>query len=173
MRTLPGKRALGVTAALGLALAAAVVAAPADADGSSTGTTASTGCVALDQLTSQQVTFDYHDLPPAGTSVGDYATFHDNVLDANGAVIGTRDGTATIAWADPSTGHLIAVYDATFTFGDGSVESAGTIDTVAANSGTPTTISGFGLSGRYLGLTGTVTNQKTSPTVDSVHVDLC
>lgn len=164
-----GKKALvGGVAVAALAAGGIGTAAPA---GAATATT-SHACDSL-TVTSVQLVFDYSDAAPAGPSVGDSAKFHDNILDAAGNVIGTRDGSAYIAYTDPSTGHLMATYDATFALPGGNVESVGVIDTVAANAGRTTTITGIGTSGGYAGKTGTVSNTKTTATEDSVTIRLC
>lgn len=164
-----GRGVTGLCAAVGLAAAGLVAAAPAGAASAAT----ATGCVTIAPLTSVQLVFDYTDVAPTGQSVGDTATFHDNILDGSGNVIGTRDGSAHIVYADPATGHLMAAYDATFFLPGGKVESAGLIDTVAASNGDTTTITGAGTSGIYLGKTGTVSNTKTSETEDAVSISLC
>lgn len=144
--------------------------APAAVAGTVPATTADQEqCVSLGDLTSVQTSF----VTQGGPGIGESATFTDNILDSSGQTIGTRQGWVYIAYADPSTGDLMALYDAVFTLPSGLVDSSGVIDTADALAGKVTTIAGFGLTGAYAGMTGTVSNLKVTATTDTVNIDLC
>lgn len=108
-----------------------------------------------------------------GPGIGESATFTDTILNSAGQAIGTRSGWAYIAYADPVTGDLIALYDAAFILPDGIVESSGRIDIADALAGKVTTIVGTGLTGAYAGLTGTVSNEKVTDTTDTIDIAIC
>jgi hypothetical protein len=160
-----GSRRLLAGAAAACVMAALAATVPAG----SAAMAAGNDCAVLSDLTSVQVT----DVTDGGPGIGESATFTDKILNAQGQVIGTRQGWAYIAYADPSTGDLIALYSAVFNLSSGIIESSGRIDTADTLTGKATVIHGTGLTGAYAGLTGTVSNQKVTDTTDTVAIDIC
>jgi hypothetical protein len=117
-------------------------------------------------LTEKVLSANYDDEDPAGYSVGDSGTWHTQLISADGTVLADATGTsrAIVQGAD----GLYTVMDNTDVFKDGTVVSAGLVNTDKLGAGDNISLPAIGMTGRYVGYVGTRSFQRTS--VDGVYV---
>ena len=88
-----------------------------------------------------------------GNGPGDSVVYHDEMIDAAGAQIGTLDGTA-LAFLHPQTGALMETLTAVAFMPDGQIYGTGQIDVVAAQTQWQT-LRAVGTTGKLRGKVGT------------------
>lgn len=155
--------------AVGTVLSVIVTAAPASA-----GATSGERCISY-HTWSTTLEVNYKDVPPAGPSVDDEVTYHENLFRISDDVkVGERDGYEKVLYARASDSHLIGIMIDTGTFPDGVIGATGLVDFTLATGGSPFTIPAYGRSGAYRGMFGTYTIADTGFTPrDEVHFELC
>ena len=95
------------------------------------------------------------DADPDAPKIGDYGTYQDDLIDADGNKIGEVFGRAEAVYIRPSDGHSFAWYIEDITLPDGTASYEGPLDTTLARTGTPVRVPIVGTGGRYAGLLGT------------------
>jgi hypothetical protein len=120
---------------------------------------ASSGCVVYDNLTEKVLESHYDDQAPAGYSVGDSGTFH-NQLIKDGVVIADVTGTSHAVYQ--SGDHLYTIMENKDVYKDGVVQALGINDTSALIAGEKLSIPAVGLSGKLKGKIGTRSYQRTA-----------
>ncbi|MET8701893.1 hypothetical protein ACFVUH_22180 [Kitasatospora sp. NPDC058032] len=161
--------AFAVTVSSALVLAGPGVASAA----SPTGELASRGCVVFENLTDTVVALEMHDQGSPAIEVGDGATVHDVLTDAEGRSVGSLTGEMSIVFARQSDQHFIGYYREEIQLPGGSVRTAGLVDIAGSTAGVPQTVAAFGTSGRYRGKLGTRTYQLVAPNVYLTNIKVC
>ncbi|MEU9291529.1 hypothetical protein AB0D57_44685 [Streptomyces sp. NPDC048275] len=163
-----GRRAL-VAAAVTASVAGVLVGVPASA--SATGT-AGSGCVVYRNLTEHVLSATYDDAPPAGYSVGDGGSWHNELTDRSGKVVADAVGNSRVLF---QTGdELWTEQDNTDTLANGAVvRSVGVTSVNDLTAGVKQTIEAWGLSGRYEGWRGERSFKLTGEDVYESSLWLC
>lgn len=164
-------RRTGMNRRIGTAIAVAVgltVAVPAAAGSASAATPAAASHHAHPRMIAQidfyplqekVLAATYDDVAPAGFSVGDGGTWHNELIDASGTVIADVTGTSKAIYQAPD--GLYTVMDNTDVLADGSVHSEGLVNNDELSAGENITLPAIGVSGRYKGYAGIRTFQRT------------
>ncbi|MGP3972107.1 allene oxide cyclase barrel-like domain-containing protein [Streptomyces sp. 6N223] len=151
----------GVTASL-------FAAAPAGASAAEAGRG---GCVVFDNLTETVLEATYDDVAPEGISVGDGGTWHNTLTTEDGEFLADVTGSSRALFEVGE--ELYTLQDNTDTLADGVVRSVGVTETFSLIDGEKQSIPAWGVSGRYAGLVGERTFQKTGEDVYVSSLRLC
>lgn len=121
-------------------------------------------------LTEATTSFVPADVPPAGPSAGDSFAFTANLLVGEDQV-GTSAGRNVTIGQRPD-GDLVGFIVERLELDDGTILAFGRYNQSGLQRGEPATIRAVGLSGAYLGLSGSLTNQPVQQGLATLTIDL-
>jgi Allene oxide cyclase barrel like domain len=113
------------------------------------------GLIIIGPLTEVTTELKVGDGTLGAPKVGDYGTYQDDLIDADGNKIGEVFGRAEGVYQRPSDGHLFSWYVEDITLPDGTAVYEGPLDVTLAQTGAPLRVPIVGTGGKYDGLLGT------------------